>query len=80
MLLMLITGTTNMLFAKFQHMQHVPMYPGGPAEPFYHPWLQAGFMMVEERLCSTVKITAVGRHSNSEFSFFIPIIVIYIYW
>lgn len=51
MVLMLITGTTNMLFAKFQHMQHVPMYPGGPAEPFYHPWLQAGFMMVGEILC-----------------------------
>lgn len=51
---MLITGTTNMLFAKYQHMQHVPMSPGGPAEPFYHPVLQAGFMMVGEILCLIV--------------------------
>lgn len=48
---MLITGTTNMLLIKFQHMQHVPMKPGGQPEPFYHPWMQAGFMMVGEILC-----------------------------
>lgn len=54
MMLMLITGTTNMLFAKFQHMQHVPMAPGGHPEPFYHPVLQAGFMMVGEILCLLV--------------------------
>lgn len=51
MLLMLVTGTINMVLLKFQHMQTVPMSPGGPAEHFDHPWLQAGFMMCGEFLC-----------------------------
>jgi len=54
MLLMLVAGTVNMVLLKFQHLQLVPMRPGGPAMPFDHPWLQAGLMMVGECLCLPV--------------------------
>lgn len=54
MLLMLAMGTINMLMLKFQHMQLAPMTPGGKAEHFDHPWLQAGLMMVGEFLCLIV--------------------------
>mmetsp|Transcript_58083 Transcript_58083/g.101661 ORF Transcript_58083/g.101661 Transcript_58083/m.101661 type:complete len:342 (+) Transcript_58083:101-1126(+) len=54
MLLMLLMGTVNMVMLKFQHMQAVPMIPGGPAVPFDHPWFQAGLMMVGEFLCLPV--------------------------
>jgi drug/metabolite transporter (DMT)-like permease len=43
-----------MVMLKFQHMQHVPMYPGGPPMPFDQPVMQALFMMVGETLCLPV--------------------------
>merc|ERR1719460_973842 len=50
MLLMLMMGTLNMIMLKFQHMQLVPMTPGGEPQHFDHPWLQAALMMVGELL------------------------------
>jgi len=48
MLLTLIAGTINMVLLKTQYMMETPMKPGGKAEHFDAPWLQAGFMMVGE--------------------------------
>eukprot|EP00929_Paragymnodinium_shiwhaense_P004345 TRINITY_DN10524_c0_g2_i1.p1 TRINITY_DN10524_c0_g2~~TRINITY_DN10524_c0_g2_i1.p1 ORF type:complete len:362 (+),score=89.56 TRINITY_DN10524_c0_g2_i1:82-1167(+) len=51
MLLMLVMGTINMVLLKYQHLQKVPMYPGGAPVPFDQPLLQAFLMMVGEALC-----------------------------
>eukprot|EP00440_Ansanella_granifera_P054598 gb/GFBE01059186.1/.p1 GENE.gb/GFBE01059186.1/~~gb/GFBE01059186.1/.p1 ORF type:complete len:347 (+),score=83.04 gb/GFBE01059186.1/:1-1041(+) len=51
MLVMLLTGTVNMLLLKFQNMQQAPMSPGGPPVPFQHPWLQTALMMMGEVCC-----------------------------
>lgn len=66
---MLLMGTVNMVMLKFQHMQSVPMRPGGPAVPFDHPWLQAALMMVGECLCLPAyfltRSTADAKNSES---------------
>lgn len=66
MLLMLIMGTINILLLKFQHMQTVPMSPGGPAVNFDHPWLQAALMMVGEFLCLPVYYLTRTREAAEE--------------
>lgn len=65
MILMLIAGTINMVFLKFQHMQHVPMKSGGEAMPFDQPILQACFMMIGETLCLLVYFI-VSRNEPKE--------------
>lgn len=51
MLVMLASGAMNMLLLKFQTMQASPLRPGGPPQPFHHPWLQALLMMFGETFC-----------------------------
>jgi len=61
MLVMLLTGTINMILLKYQHMQMLPLAAGGTPQHFDAPWLQAGFMMVGEFLCLLVYLATRSR-------------------